>query len=669
MQDMDKEFEALTASDLDPKSILAEMRALKEALAPIATAIEEAKKQKEQFSVDINEHMKIVNDLRRKQSEIDNETFDARRRMRELERQINAVSTRYDQALANAELRARYKELSDEFDRITAGAPWREFAFDHQITGAKKLAAAKRAILADKRGLGKSLTSLVYADMVEANRVLAIVPNDTIGNYLREVNHWTQDPISKNSYRNPVTIAGLGKGERDMVMTGILPYMDRFFLILNYEAWRRDPEFIENLLRLQIDTVILDEAHTAKNMKTKTFQGIRRLLTGPNKCPSCGSGNVKETPHLICKECLHTPENFFEFNSTQNVLPMTGTPIMNRPQDLFALLNIIDPETFHSEMAYLRAYCWQDYDQKWRFRSGGLESLTKQLASRFVMRDRKSAGVVIPPQEIQYYDLVLDPERYPDQANTAALLNQRAMLLLEDNKALPLPYVLQLITRKRQAMTWAQGIEFKDKDGIVQFRANCTESIKLDKVIDTVNTDNGPVGLVPELIGEFDPDTSRWIDGERVLVFSAFNAPLHELARRLKQANIPYAMMTGETTKEERDAIAVDFDIKTASKTDYKYQVLLANYAVGGVGLNLNAATQMIAIDEMWSPGRMDQAYGRIDRMGQTKETTVHVLRVANTVDTWMAKLIQSKGEMIEGFESSIDMQAELRKAIEEGEF
>jgi SNF2 family DNA or RNA helicase len=668
--DADKEFEKIVDQQMDPKAILAEMQALKESLAPVAEAIAEAAKMKDAYKSEIDDHMKIVSDLRTKQSEIDASVFDARRKMRELERQINAASTRYDQALANEELRKRYAELSDEFDELTKGAPWREFAFDHQITGAKKLAAAKRAILADKRGLGKSLTSLIYCDMAQAKRVLAIVPNDTVGNYLREVNHWTKDPHTDKSYRNPITLAGLNKGERDMVMTGILPYLDHFFVVLNYEAWRRDAEFIENLLSLQIDTIILDEAHTAKNTKTKTYQGIRRLLTGPNKCSKCGSANINSTGGApICKDCLHQPDDFFEFNSVQNVLPMTGTPIMNRPQDLYALLSIIDPVDFHSEYRFLSAYCMQSWDNKWRFRPGGLDSLTKQLASRFVMRDRKSAGVIIPPQEIQYYELTLDPEKYPNQYQTAAALNQRAMLLLNDNQVLPLPYVLQLITRKRQSMTWAQGIEFKDRDGVVVYKADCDESIKLDKVIDNVNTDNGPVGLLPELIGEYDPDINRWIDGERVIVFSAFNAPLHELARRLKQARIPFAMMTGETTPEQRDEVALDFDIKSASPTDYKYQVLLANYSVGGVGLNLNAASQIIAIDEMWSPGRQDQAFGRVDRLGQTRETTVHVLRVKGTVDTWMAALIEDKGQMIQGFESSLDLQAEFRKAIEEGNF
>jgi SNF2 family DNA or RNA helicase len=661
MTDNDKVF--MNALSSDPQEILAELQKVKEALEPLRAAIEEAKALKDSFNTDIKIHQKAIDELRQKQSEIDSKVYDERARMRKLERDLQAANTRYEQSVANRAAREKFDALADEFDRLTMGAPWREFAFDHQIQGAKRLAVAKRAILADKRGLGKSLTSLVWTDMVQSQKVLAIVPNDTIGNFIREIEHWAP-------HRMIVNLSGLPKSQRDTLMNVLLPGMPNFIAVLNYEAWRRDDDFITALLGIRFDTIILDEAHTAKNTRTKTYQGIRRLITSNNACPQCKSPNIASGLMApVCNDCNYKSDGktFFEFNSFKNVLPMTGTPIMNRPQDLFALLSIIDPVEFRSEVSFLRAYCWQDFDQKWRFRSGGLESLTKQLASRFVMRDRKSAGVIIPPQTIQYYDLVLDSTKYPDQARVAARLNQQAILEIEEGKGITLPYVLQLITRKRQIMTWAQGVEFKDRDGAVVYRANCTESVKLDRVIDN-QTGNGPEGLIPELIGALDPDTSRWIDGERVIVFSAFNAPLRELSRRLDQAKIPHAMMVGETSTEERDEIVKDFDAKVAP-VDYKYQVVLCNYNVGGQGLNLTGASQMIMIDEIWNPGRMDQAFGRIDRMGQTKETTVHVLRVQGSVDSWMRALIKGKQDMIDGFEDNINLVDEFKKALLEGEF
>jgi SNF2 family DNA or RNA helicase len=113
--------------------------------------------------------------------------------------------------------------------------------------------------------------------------------------------------------------------------------------------------------------------------------------------------------------------------------------------------------------------------------------------------------------------------------------------------------------------------------------------------------------------------------------------------------------------------VQIDFDRRT-SGSDYKWDVVLCHYKKGGVGLNLNAATQTILLDEEWNPGKEDQAHGRTDRMGQTEESTVHVLRVDDTVDIWMSSLIAAKAQMIDGFEVQVDLQQELTNILMKGE-
>jgi SNF2 family DNA or RNA helicase len=126
----------------------------------------------------------------------------------------------------------------------------------------------------------------------------------------------------------------------------------------------------------------------------------------------------------------------------------------------------------------------------------------------------------------------------------------------------------------------------------------------------------------------------------------------------------------GDTPDSVANEVTIDFDAKLCRKDgrEPKWQVVLANYKKGGVGLNLTDATQMIILDEEWNPGKVDQAYGRIDRMGQTKETTVHVLRVERTIDTWMHELVTEKAAMIEGFEGGMDLAQKLMDAMKNGE-
>jgi SNF2 family DNA or RNA helicase len=179
------------------------------------------------------------------------------------------------------------------------------------------------------------------------------------------------------------------------------------------------------------------------------------------------------------------------------------------------------------------------------------------------------------------------------------------------------------------------------------FKTDVTESVKLDYIIDREGN-----GLAAQLIND---------EQERVVLFSQFKQPLIELERRLLAAGISAVRYDGDTPDSLRQQIQIDFDRKYEEEGQpYRSDIVLGHYKTGGTGINLNAATQMIILDEEWNPGKEDQAYGRIDRMGQNEETTVHVLRNKGTIDEWLANLIASKREMIEGFETHADLQQEL---------
>jgi SNF2 family DNA or RNA helicase len=75
---------------------------------------------------------------------------------------------------------------------------------------------------------------------------------------------------------------------------------------------------------------------------------------------------------------------------------------------------------------------------------------------------------------------------------------------------------------------------------------------------------------------------------------------------------------------------------------------------VAGQSLDFTAAQQMVILDREWNPGRHDQAYGRIDRIGQTRNTTVHILNTPGTVDDVMNELNDTKGNEYGLFEVAI---------------
>lgn len=598
---------------------------------------------------------------------IEEELFDVRRKIRDLKVEIDSIKRLLMQALENEKFAEELKHNALIFDKRTADFFYRKDILKHQMDGAFILATNMRCILGDKRGAGKTLTSIAAWDMNQSQKVLVIVPDDVVGNFAKEIAYWAP-------HRTTFVVGKMPKLQRDFALE-VAKHMDSFTVVVNYSAWRKDKDLIPKLIDLRFDTCVLDEAHTVKNCSTAAYKGVRQLVLAENCCPACG-GAVEHRPissWTSADFCVNGDWNskdesewdFLDRCSIKMMVPMTGTVILNKPQDLYALLSLIDPVLFDSEISYLRAYCQQNYyNGKWEFRSGGLDSLRKKLSGKYIARE----GVKTPKQSITVHDIDMDTALYPAQARVIEQLSKHAQILLESGKKMNILYTIALITRKRQANVWPAGIQLKDEEGNVVFSVGdeVQESIKLDEILKYDVQSGEWDGLLPDLTENGDMEL-----GSRVVVFSQFKGPLKELERRCVEANIAVARYDGDTPQWKRDEIEIDFDRKYCDVPDYdkKYQVLLANYRTGGVGLNFTGATETIIIDEEWNPGKADQAYGRTDRIGQTQETNVHILRLNHTIDDWMVSLNEHKANMIAGFnDATEDLSQQLLNAMKSGE-
>ena len=353
-----------------------------------------------------------------------------------------------------------YNDKAEQLDALTATATWREFAFEHQITGGKRLAVASKGILGDKRGLGKTLTSLIYLDMSQSRKVLIIAPNDVVPQFEDEIRHWA-------AHRKIMSFAGLNKDARSIIYP-LLRNLDAFVITINYEAWRRDKTIIDDLVAAGLDTVILDEAHRAKSFDKITARGIVQIVHSKNYCPK-EEKIVSTTPwwNNATKKLQHvnplaTPQcpdcNAYLESSVKNVLSMTGTPILNKPQELFTMLHLVDPFRFNSERQFLNDYCYSYAPGKWKFFPGGLERLTDSMSEFFVQRNRDDAGIHIPPPAIKIHELEPDPLSYPAQYEAYKNLTQAAALVLEDGTAVSMLYILEIILRERQLLHGRPGL-------------------------------------------------------------------------------------------------------------------------------------------------------------------------------------------------------------------
>jgi SNF2 family DNA or RNA helicase len=490
-------------------------------------------------------------------------------------------------------------------------------------------------------GLGKGGTTFTWLKRIRAQRTLLTGPYEITSNLKQEIPKWLDD-------RPVIDLRGHKKDDRSTVYD-LLSHFDSFICLLNLEGWRADTSIINRLVRLQFDSVIVDEAHNINNGRTLYYKGLREIVYAFNKCPRCTQlirptytcnrkncslkgerfpnrwcykcGNIAAKVTVPrCGICLYDPmKEPSKARSVQHFLAITGTPVQNHPQEWFWLETLWNPN-LTSKKAFLQEHCKVDGAGKHVWTDTGKRRLTRRTAPYYLARTRTDAGIVLPPQSVITREYEFDQKNYPEQWALYKRVEKQFKLDIATGTVGITEAVVQLL-RLRQILVWPAGI-----DGI-----NIQKSFKLDLV----------TGLAEEFL-----DASQ-----RLVVFSHFKEPLRELERRLGSQSVVY---DGDTPQSLRETIRTDFG--TADASHPQWNVVLCNYRSAGEGLNLVAATQAIVLDKDWSPGRNKQAWARLDRIGQTQATAVHIPTILNTVDVWMDKL--------NDFKATIDSET-IRLAME----
>jgi SNF2 family DNA or RNA helicase len=506
-----------------------------------------------------------------------------------------------------AEIVAGYKKYIDELN-----PEWKSYAFDHQWEGAAKLAMHDGGLLGDEMGLGKTLTSIMFLDMVQAKRVLIITPSATNSNFTIEAGMWAP-------HRYIVSLANFNKAGRDGFMNTLLKpraaeHGTDFTVTINKEQLYEDMSFFSELITLNFDTIIIDEAHEFKNTKSLLFQRLLALKMS---------------------------------SSVKRFLPMTGTFVLNSPVDIWPALHLIDQEAFPTERHFTNIYCI-DHGHAgrpdWHFKPGGLTALVRTLGGRIVQRTMEECGIVLPTNHMHDISISFDENSYLDQQKVIRMLTKHAQIVLDAEHKTSVMAQIALITRQRQANVWPGGMHFTNTlpDGrVIEFSVgdHIKESIKVDWVEKKAR----------ELLAQ----------GKRVTVFSQFKSGLEELENRLSDLKV--VRYDGDTNAKTKLAVKRDFDRRHVENNggEYQWDIVLCNYKVGGVGLNFTASTEMIILDEEWNPGKNQQAYKRISRIGQTEETHIWIPRLEKSIDIWMKQLNDKKLALVEGFNNEVDLQKE----------
>lgn len=403
-------------------------------------------------------------------------------------------------------------------------------------------------IVGDEMGTGKTITVLTYiSNHPELTPAVIVVPATLKYNWKKEADKWL---LTKRD----IQILE-GKKTKKLKKSSDI-------IIINYDivhAWRKE------IANINPKVLVLDECHAIKTSTTKRTKGVKHI--------------AKKAKHII---------------------PMSGTPAINRPAELYNSIKLVEPELFGSFQSYAQRYCDAHFNGfGWEYKGGSnLEELYDILSN--IMIRRKKEDVI---------------EDLPEKRRT--FISLELTNISDYNKA------------ENDFIEWVK----ENKGKRAAERASSAE--KLVKV--------GTLRLLA-VRGAL-ANSIQWIknflddyDG-KLVVFAVHKEIIGALMEEF--GDIAVKIDGSITTGEIRQTIVDKF------QNDKNIRLFIGNIKAAGVGITLTASSNVVFLELPWTPGELEQAEDRCHRMGQKNAVNIWYLLAENTIEMELAKMIDNKRNIL----------------------
>ena len=441
----------------------------------------------------------------------------------------------------------------------------------YQRDGMLHLAFGERTLLADEMGLGKTVQAIAAAELLARRkgvaRVLVVCPASLKAEWEEQIARFTERPARSVFGPRQARLAAYRK--------------PTFFNIVNYEQVLSDSADINTLLAP--DLVILDEAQRIKNWQTKTAREVKKL----------------RSPYAFV---------------------LTGTPLENRIDELYSIVQYLDPELLGPLFRFNREfYVLDERGRPTDYQN--LAALRDRVAPVMLRRRKADVEAELPGRTVTNYLVTMAAEqraRYDEYAARAARLlavAQRRPLRPEEFE---------------QLQKWLACMRMIcDTPAILD--PECRISPKLEEL----------ERLLADLLAEHDA---------KIIVFSEWERMLDMVRELAREMGIEAAWHTGSVSQHRRRAEINRF------KQDRQCRLFLSTDS-GSVGLNLQVASAVVNVDLPWNPAKLEQRIARAWRKGQLRPVTVVNLVAEDSIEHGMVHLLGAKQALADGV---LDGQGDL---------
>lgn len=424
-------------------------------------------------------------------------------------------------------------------------------------------------LIADEMGLGKTIQAIgmINAD-ASLKKIIVVCPASLKINWMREMNKWLVRPMT-------VGIAG----------KKFPSFCD--VVVVNYDILGKYEAYIQ---AVEWDMVVLDEAHLIKNPKAKRTVAALAI-------------KARRRAHL------------------------TGTPIVNRPAELFTIIKDLHPRWSYK---FFNRYRRTTNQQR-------LNELNRILRETIMVRRLKADVLTeLPPKVRQVVEIdVSDDKALQAQVSKERAAYEEYMRKKEEAElALELAKVSESEAEYKAAVDAMNGIS-------VAF-----EEISLVRHETALAKVPAAMSVLDEQIMGDDP--------KKLVIFAHHTDVVAAIMAGCQERGWNPVRVTGQDSMEARQKAVDRFQV------DPNCFVFVGNIKAAGVGLTLTAASDVAFFELDWVPGNVTQAEDRCHRIGQKDSVFVRHIVLSDSLDANMAKTLVEKQAIIDAaLDSKEGMTAE----------